>query len=537
MKVKTKLIASIMSICLVCAVFAIGVFALKTANLKIGGDVSFSATGVEADIKNVTLTGATTNDQVLATGKINTSMTQAEIDSTFQNWQTLKLDFDADATDIELKFDIANTSTNADNYIEINYDYSFTTANPNVDVFPGDENAEDVWENNNYILAPKGATPAAGDYETFTLKFRVVDKELNVPQDTKVSVIISLKHVTPKSAAADANNVVTIDNIQYTLNPSKQTASVSGHTLSGTNVSAVIHPIVKDSAESAVPCVVTGFDDGVFYEYHNLTSISIPSSVTSLATYLFQNCNISSLTLPNSITTLGYGAFCGISVSSFVIPNGVSELNDCLFERCDDLSSVTIPSGVTYIGDSAFLNCAKLTSITIPKKVTSIGGGAFQDTGISSIFIPKSVTNIGEVTLRGCKNLTSIVVEDGNSVYDSRNNCNAIIETASNKMRAACKTTIIPNSVTRLAWEAFDECTGLTSIVIPSSVECIEHNSFSSCENLTSAKFENPTGWFKAASADATSGTSVTVTSDFTEANANVLKGIGENEYMLRKDA
>ena len=70
MKIKTKLIATIMSICLVCAVFAIGVFALKTANLKIGGDVSFSATGVEADIKNVTLTGATNNDQALATGSI-----------------------------------------------------------------------------------------------------------------------------------------------------------------------------------------------------------------------------------------------------------------------------------------------------------------------------------------------------------------------------------------------------------------------------------------------------------------------------------
>ena len=207
MKIKTKLIASIMSICLVCAVFAIGVFALKTANLKIGGDVSFSATGVEADIKNVTLTGATTNDQVLATGSINTSMTQADIDTTFQNWQTLELDFDENATDIELKFQIANTSTNADNYIEIDYSYSFSNSSPNVDVFPGDENDQSVWENNEYILAPKGATPADGDYETFTLKFKVLDKELNVPQDTKVSVNIELKHITPVNATGVWNFV------------------------------------------------------------------------------------------------------------------------------------------------------------------------------------------------------------------------------------------------------------------------------------------------------------------------------------------
>ncbi|MBQ3494160.1 MAG: leucine-rich repeat protein, partial [Clostridia bacterium] len=94
-----------------------------------------------------------------------------------------------------------------------------------------------------------------------------------------------------------------------------------------------------------------------------------------------------------------------------------------------------------------------------------------------------------------------------------------------------------PEKVTSIGEDAFAGC-GLTTITIPSSVNSIGGAAFDYCNNLTSAKFENPTGWFVADSADATEGTSVTtLTADFSDVNANVLKGLGENEYMLRKDA
>ncbi len=94
-----------------------------------------------------------------------------------------------------------------------------------------------------------------------------------------------------------------------------------------------------------------------------------------------------------------------------------------------------IPAGVTKIGMYAFRDCTSLTSIVIPSSVTEIGVRAFYNcTSLTSIVIPSSVTAIGECLFEGCTSLTSIIVEEGNSVYDSREGCNAIIETATNKL-------------------------------------------------------------------------------------------------------
>ena len=140
--------------------------------------------------------------------------------------------------------------------------------------------------------------------------------------------------------------------------------------------------------------------------------------------------------------------------------------------------AVTIPATITYggttysvtsIGDFAFRECTSLTSITIPNSVTSIGYGAFY----------------------GCSGLASIQVESGNTTYDSRNNCNAIIETATNSMIVGCMNTVIPNSVTTIGNSAFYNCSGLTSITIPNSVTSIGSSAFSGCSGLTSIDIPN----------------------------------------------
>ncbi len=134
---------------------------------------------------------------------------------------------------------------------------------------------------------------------------------------------------------------------------------------------------------------------------------------------------------------------------------------------------VIIPSTINYSGktmtvtsidDFAFSHCAELIGVTIPYTVTNIGLGLFSY----------------------CEGLTNIVVESGNRIYDSRDNCNAIIETNSNTLIAGSKNTTIPNSVTNIGRDAFSGCLGLTSITIPNSVTSIGYSAFHGCQHLTS---------------------------------------------------
>lgn len=152
----------------------------------------------------------------------------------------------------------------------------------------------------------------------------------------------------------------------------------------------------------------------------------------------------------------------------------------------------TIPEGVTAIADNALLDCSGLESVTIPQGVTSIGKSAFSGcTGLTSVTIPNSVETIGIDAFYGCGNLAPIVVGSGNSVFDSRDNCNAIIATSTNTLLLGCKKTTIPNGVTTIGGGAFFNCTELESMTIPESVASIGSNAFKGCTGLTSITIPN----------------------------------------------
>lgn len=155
----------------------------------------------------------------------------------------------------------------------------------------------------------------------------------------------------------------------------------------------------------------------------------------------------------------------------------VTSVGGAAFSGCRDVTSVTIPESVTSIGWTAFAETS-LASVTIPSSVTYIGAYAFTSSNLTSVTIPKSVTFIGEGVFGGCWNLTSIQLESGNPVYDSRDNCNAIIETASNTLIEGWEFSSIPNSVTTIGSAAFVYCGNLTSIKIPNSVTSIASTAF-----------------------------------------------------------
>ena len=233
---------------------------------------------------------------------------------------------------------------------------------------------------------------------------------------------------------------------------------------------------------------VTSIGSSAFYSCTGLTSVTIPKSITQIGQQAFSDC--SNL---DRVYISDLEAWCNIYFEFNYWGSNPCYYAHHLFLNGIEITHLVIPSSISYIRAGSFFGCSFLKEITFPNTVSIIGSNAFGFcSGLTNISIPSSVSDIYANPFIGCSGIESITIESGNLKYNSNNNCNAIIETSSNKLIAGCKNTIIPSFVTTINNEAFYGLTSLSSVIIPSSVTFIGGAAFDYCDSLMDVYCYNP---------------------------------------------
>jgi len=315
-------------------------------------------------------------------------------------------------------------------------------------------------------------------------------------------------------ASIQAWSATLIDGIYYNLGTGGATVTSGNYTGNITIPPSVFY--------GGTVYFVTGIYYNAFNNCYTLTSVYIPSTVTSITNNPFSGCSA----LTTIIVDGGNGNYssdagvlynknkttlicCPGGKTSYVIPAGVTNIGDGAFSGCSTLTSIdvetgnnnyssdggvlynknkntlilcpggkksyVIPTGVTSIGDGAFSNCKALTSVTIPVGVTNIGDGAFSGcSALTSITIPVGVKSIGTDVFNNCSGLTSVTIPN-------------TVTTIGDWAFLGCgiSSITIPESVISIGFDAFAG-SNLTFIVIPNSVKSLDDYAFEACEKLTS---------------------------------------------------
>ena len=310
-------------------------------------------------------------------------------------------------------------------------------------------------------------------------------------QDGTKEIIISAAAFSPYYEYTDDEDTNTNNLVAFRLPAKVDSITISDFAFEGSHLKSI-----------ALPEGTVSIGEDAFYKSSDLTTITLPTTLTTIGNSAFEDCDsLSEFSVPDTVTTLGSRAFreCD-NLTNVVIGSGITAIKSSTFYECKNLKSVTLPETITSIGSSAFAYCENLESIDLPEKLTSISSSAFSEcrslknisfpsgleslgsafegcTSLTSVYIPASVTSISSGIFNNCSGLTSITVDPDNANYDSRENCNAIINSSTNTLLASCKNTVIPDSVEAIGAYSFTNCP-YEKLVLPTGVKSIGSTAF-----------------------------------------------------------
>lgn len=289
-----------------------------------------------------------------------------------------------------------------------------------------------------------------------------------------------------------------VGGIYYTFDEAAGTAQVSykGSCRCGASTYEGVVNVPATVQREGKTYNVSSIGKYAFASSSKLREVTLPASIESIEFGAFAGCrNLVKVTFqePSKLKTIGWLAFLSCKqLPAIRIPASVESLQPYAFEMCDALTDVTFsePSQLKVIERYVFCRTG-LKQIALPNGCTQIDDVAFcSNPGIEGILLPASVTKIsGRNPFCYNSQVTFLGVEPGNPVYDSRDNCNAIIETATSTLVSGCKESVIPTSVTALGRSSFNHCVDLTEAKLPATIAGIGKYAYLGCTGLTSYTF------------------------------------------------
>ena len=262
-----------------------------------------------------------------------------------------------------------------------------------------------------------------------------------------------------------------------------------------------------------IPSEITSIGDGVFLSSNSLTNLTLSSKITSAGKYAFNNCSnlkdvsyyihddlatyiqkghpafylncgikyywnnqeITTLEIPSSVTSIGNHAFYGCNgLTSVEFPSNLSSIGDWAFSNCSGLTSVDLPSSITKMGECVFYYCKNLSSVKLPSEITAISNGAFGYSSMKDIELPAGITSIGDDAFVNCSNLQNINLPSGITT----------IGTGAFWYCSNLTNVILPSALASIGAIAFANCSNLANVTLSSNITSIGYSAFSDCNSL-----------------------------------------------------